>query len=258
MNIYLGNSFELSVIQLPPGAKKLGLIWISPGTFMMGSKDGDVGYDPLEDEMAFQCVLSDGFWLGEYPVTQSQWQFVMGQNPSHFFRLENNINHPVENISWSEAINFCNRINNLLLHELPTKYRFSLPTEAQWEYACRAGTSSSFYSGEDESDLARVAWYAGNSEKQTHPVGEKFPNNWGLYDMHGNVCEWCYDSPIPYPNGTEIDWKGKESGLTRALRGGGWKESYSSGGLRSASRAGGFQDVKQPWIGFRVCLRQIE
>ncbi len=258
MSIRFENSFDLSAIQLSPESKELSLIWISPGTFIMGSHKEDVGYDPLEDEPPFQGIISKGFWLGKYPVTQSQWLSVMGQNPSHFLQPDG-FNHPVENVSWYDAVNFCDQINTLFISELPAKYRFSLPTEMQWEYACRAGTQSSFYSGDSESDLRRVAWYAGNSDKQTHVVGEKSPNAWGLYDMHGNVLEWCYDLQAPYPKGSVTDYSiGKGSNLIRVLRGGGWGESYNTGGLRSASRGGGPPEIKQPWIGFRICLRWIE
>lgn len=256
MKIRFGYSFDLSGIQVPSESKKLSLIWISPGTFKMGSHKDDVGYDPLEDEALFQGTLTKGFWLGQYPVTQAQWQSVISQNPSRFLLL-NSMNHPVENISWYDSLHYCEQLNGLFSNELPAKYQFSLPTEMQWEYACRAGTLSSFYTGDSESDLARAAWYAGNSADQTHPVGEKSPNAWGLYDMHGNVFEWCYDTSAPYPKMPVIDWVGKGMGITRVLRGGGWSESYSSGGLRSASRGGAPPETKQPWIGFRICLRWI-
>ncbi len=250
-----GFQFNLSNLKLSPGAKQLRMFWIPPGTFLMGSHVEDPGYDPLEDELFFRAAVSEGFWLGQYPVTQACWMAVMKTNPSHF--QNGGVNRPVENVSWHDAMAFCEQLNRRWADGLPAGFRFSLPTEMQWEYACRAGTQTPFYGGESESDLARTAWYAGNSGNQTHPVGEKEPNAWGLHDMLGNVLEWCYDTPEPYPPGPLVDWIGQGKGIARALRGSGYGETYESGGARCASRGGAAPDAKRPWIGFRLCLRRL-
>ena len=140
--------------------------WCPPGVFMMG-----------EEDEQHRTKITKGFWIMETQVTQLQWKAVMGKNPSHF----KGDNNPVENVSWKDCNKFCNKCAQL---GLPVQ----LPTEAQWEYACRAGSS-----GDYAGDLDEMGWYDWNSDFKTHPVGQKMPNAWGLYDMHGNVCEWCQD-----------------------------------------------------------------
>ncbi len=145
---------------------ELAFRWCPPGVFMMG-----------EEDEQHRTKITKGFWIMETQVTQSQWKAVMGKNPSHF----KGDNNPVENVSWKDCNKFCKKCAQL---GLPVQ----LPTEAQWEYACRAGSS-----GDYAGDLDEMGWYDWNSDSKTHPVGQKMPNAWGLYDMHGNVCEWCQD-----------------------------------------------------------------
>lgn len=154
--------------------KPLHLIWVGPGTFRMGSPLDEPGRDPYVDEPAFTVTLSKGFWLSQYPITNIQWFQVMGKLP---YSLSNeNINWPVTNVNWYEAMEFCEKLNEIFQDDLPSEYRFRLPTEAQWEYACRAGTQSVYYSENTLSDLDRVAWHKENGGGHPHPVGEKEPN----------------------------------------------------------------------------------
>ncbi len=251
MRIEFNRSFSIPDLRMSAESKELLMLWISPGTFTMGSPVSELGH-AYEDGLPFRATLSRGFWLGQYQVTQAQWLALMNKNPSHFQLVS--LNHPVENVSWYDVLDFCNRLNQLFASDLPAGYHFSLPTQMQWEYACRAGTQTLYYSGNSEADLARVAWYGRNSGNQTHPVGEKEPNAWGLYDMHGNVEEWCYDFMQDYPTGQATDWVGEKQGPIREFRGGAWS-AHDNLGLRSASNAGGPPDSRKPWIGFRLCLR---
>ena len=149
---------------------------IPAGTFMMGSEKGYADEKPQH-----RVTISRPFYLGKYEVTQAQWEAVMGNNPSRF----DGRNNPVEQVSWEDVRVFIARLN---AHEGHTRYR--LPTEAEWEYAARAGSTSAYSFGDDAARLGQYAWYGDNSGKTTHPVGQKLPNAWGLHDMHGNVWEW--------------------------------------------------------------------
>ncbi|HEU4886655.1 MAG TPA: formylglycine-generating enzyme family protein [Thermoanaerobaculia bacterium] len=168
-----------------------------------------------------QVTISRGFELQATEVTQAQWTAVMGSNPSHFRgpRL------PVEQVSWNDAQEFIRRLN---AHHPGKRYR--LPTEAEWEYACRAGTTESRYG-----DIDAIAWYDANSEQRTHPVGGKAPNRWGLYDMLGNVWELCADWKAPYPAGPVTDPAGPPSGYYRVSRGGGWYDTRQAVNARFRS-----------------------
>ena len=202
---------------------RVRMCWIPPGEFLMGSPEGEIGRQDHENQ--HRVTLTKGFWLGKYEVTQEQWQAVMGNNPSKF----NGQNLPVEQVSWNMIASgggFLEKINN----NVTTGELYDLPTEAQWEYACRAGTTTSLNSDKDITavvgdcrNLHEVAWYQGNSEEKTHPVGKKKGNAWGLHDMHGNVGEWCKDWKGTYSTGAVTDPLGADSGSYRLIRGGGWK-----------------------------------
>jgi formylglycine-generating enzyme required for sulfatase activity len=177
------------------------LVRIRPGKFMMGE-----GNDQHE------VTISKPFYVGVTEVTQAQYEAVMGTNPSKFKGATN----PVETVSWNDATEFCKKLSE------KTRQAVRLPTEAEWEYACRAGIKTGFSFGDADDGLGDYAWYNANSGGTTHPVAKKKPNAWGLYDMHGNVWEWCADWCGDYPKGAVTDPQGPASGSYRVLRGGAW------------------------------------
>jgi formylglycine-generating enzyme required for sulfatase activity len=230
-----------------PGNVALDLVWIAPGTFTMGSPATEANRNSEEGPQT-QVTLTKGFWLGKYLVMQGQYQAVMGSNPSCFSALGKDV--PVEQVSWDDAMMFCQKLTaqERAAGRLPTGYIFTLPTEAQWEYACRAGTTGP-YAGK----LDAIAWYRDNSSGTTHPVGTKQANTWGLYDMHGNVCEWCADwYGESYPGGSVTNPLGPASGTYRVFRGGGW--NFVAAGCRSAFRPKGWPRLRYYYLGFRVAL----
>jgi len=206
---------------------------ISTGTFTMG-----------EGKTAHKVTLTKAFELGQYEVTQEQYEKVMGKNPSRFTGPQN----PVENVSWDDAVEFCRKLSAMPA-EKKAGYVYRLPTEAEWEYACRAGTKTTYSFGDSDSGLGEYAWYGKNSRKTTHPVGGKKPNGWGLYDMHGNVWEWCQDWYDDYPSGSVTDPTGAVSGDSRVLRGGSFTGQTS--GVRSAARFNLQPDLRYYLYGFR-------
>ena len=198
------------------------------------------------DETLHPVTLTHSFYLGKYEVTQAQWEQVHGGTPSHFTGAE----LPVEQISWDNCLRFCKALNDTGL--APAGWHFSLPTEAQWEYACRAGATAP-YAG--NGCLASMGWYAQNSGWHTHPVGQKLPNAWGLYDMHGNVFEWCLDGYDGYPSTAESDPEGPSTRVTpyRIVRGGGWGADARA--CRSAHRENVYHNSSlNAYIGMRVAL----
>ncbi len=189
--------------------------------------------------------ITKPFYLGKYLVTQEQWEAVMGNNPSHFKGPKN----PVEMVSWDDCQQFLGKLN---AKAGSGAGKFQLPTEAQWEYACRAGSKTKYCFGDDESKLGEYAWYDANSGNKTHPVGEKKPNAWGLYDMHGNVWEWCQDwwKDGYYKESRVDDPTGAATGSSRVLRGGSW--GNPARGCRSADRDYGGPGICADILGFRV------
>lgn len=225
---------------------KLTLLWVEAGTFTMGSPPDEPTRHKAEGPQ-MRVTLSQGFWLGKTEVTQSQYEAVTGSNPSTF--KEAGPNAPVEQVSWIDAMAFCQKLNERerATGRLPSGYEYTLPTEAQWEYACRAETTSA-YSGEPEG----MAWHERNSGGITHPVAQRRPNAWGFHDMLGNVLEWCYDWYGDYPGGTVTDPIGPSRGHYRMARGGSWKNDLRVG--RSAARAGGSAGRRDYTMGFRLAL----
>ncbi len=212
------------------GGVMLDLVLIRPGKFLMGSENGDSDEKPVHE-----VTISRSFYLGKYEVTQAQWEAVMGSNPSCF----KGATLPVEQVSWEDCQKFIEKINSKGVGT------FRLPTEAEWEYACRAGTTGGYAGNLDE-----MAWYDKNSGDMTHPVGTKKANPWGLYDMHGNVWEWCQDWYGPYPGSAVQDPKGAAGGSYRVARGGCWYHDARI--CRSAARAGGSPSSRHYNLGFRL------
>jgi formylglycine-generating enzyme required for sulfatase activity len=181
--------------------------------------------------------ISEPFYLGKYEVTQAQWEAVMGTNPSRF---KGNPHRPVEQVSWEDVQEFITRLNTQEGWEV-----CRLPTEAQWEYAARAGTTTEWYG-----DVGAIAWYAGNSDKKTHAVGQQLPNAWGLYDMLGNVWEWCQDGQRTYTAATAVDPIGPTgAGAFRVIRGGSW--GYPARVVRAAYRNWSHPGLRGDGLGFR-------
>ncbi|MEP6913042.1 MAG: formylglycine-generating enzyme family protein, partial [bacterium] len=204
----------------------MDLVYVPPGRFMMGSNNGDSDEKPIHE-----VDIMKGFYMGRYEVTQSEWQQVMGNSPSKF----KGDNLPVESVSWLDAQEFIQKLN-----QMNDGYAYRLPTEAEWEYACRAGTT-----GDYAGNLDSMAWYENNSGNQTHAVGQKQSNGFGLYDMHGNVHEWCEDWQ-DYAGAP----KSREAQKKRMLRGGSWDSPASR--LRSAGRIWNPLNARSGTWGFRV------
>ncbi|GBC61324.1 hypothetical protein DENIS_2284 [Desulfonema ishimotonii] len=217
-------------------------VFIPPGTLMMGSPEDEP--ERFNNETLHKVTLTKGFYMQTTTVTQEQWKAVMGNNPSYFKGCGDKC--PLENVSWDGAQAFIAKLNQ----DGSDEYR--LPTEAEWEYACRAGTDTRYYTGNAEDDLNRAGWYNANSGSKTHPAGEKEPNAFGLYDMHGNVWEWCQDWYGKYPADAVVDPIGPDDGSFRVRRGGSW--FYAAGYCRSAYRYYDSPDYRGNRYGFRLAL----
>jgi formylglycine-generating enzyme required for sulfatase activity len=232
------------------------MIFVPPNTFRMGTPIGEPGHQPDESPQTI-VTLTRGFWMGKYEVTQREYLAVVGANPSGF---PGNLDRPVETVSWMDATNYCGLLTKqeLLAGHISSGSHFRLPTEAEWECAARAGTSTRFSYGDDANftNLTNNAWYSFNSGFGTHPVGQKTPNPWGLYDMAGNVLEWCLDWYGQYPGGVVTDPKGPASNSqgAKVIRGGAWDSS--EGDCRSGRRLtqGASPFITDFIIGFRVVL----
>jgi formylglycine-generating enzyme required for sulfatase activity len=215
---------------------------IRPGKFTMGSSTGS-----KDEQPPHEVEITKPFYLGQYEVTQGQWKAVMRNNPSFFKDCGDNC--PVESVSWEDVQEFIRKLNQM---EGGSNYR--LPTEAEWEYACRAGSQTAYTFGDDPGRLGDYAWYDGNSNRRTRPVGERKPNAWGLYDMHGNVWEWVQDwySKGYYIDSPRLNPQGPSSGQAKVLRGG---SCYSELKLvRSYYRVRYFATYRGNYIGFRLVL----
>jgi formylglycine-generating enzyme required for sulfatase activity len=248
---------------------------IPAGTFRMGSYDGE---GEQQEHPQHAVRISRPFYLGVYEVTQSEYQAVMGQNPSHFSRTgagndkvagQSTDQLPVESVTWLDAVRFCNALSyreglrpfyeiysdNVRVPDWNgTGYR--LPTEAEWEYACRADSTTRYCFGEDANVLDEYAWYTANSGSQTHPIGKMKPNAFGLYDMHGNVWEWCWDGfdADYYERSPANDPRGPERAASRVIRGGSWlNDPYLP---RSAYRFWELPESQRTYLGFRLARAQ--
>ena len=235
----------------------LKLLWIPPGNFIMGSPPNELGRS--ENESQVPIKITKGFYLAETEVTQAQWKIVIPENPSAF----RGDHLPVENITWADAKKFCETLNALQLKtgQLPQGYHWDLPTEAQWEYACRAGTSAALHHGIELTSadqkcphLNQVAWYQENARGNTQPVGGKKANRWGLKDMHGNVWEWCRDNYTETNPGGCDPWFTQSSTYVR--RGG--SAGYQARTCRAASRDGLGATAKGNGLGLRLALVPID
>ncbi len=238
----------------PANPNQQSLVWINPGTFLMGSPSSEVDRESDEGPQTV-VTLTRGYWMGKYEVTQAEYQSVVGSNPSYF---TGNLNRPVEQVSWNDAISYCTKLTERerVAGRLPAGYVYRLPTEAEWEYAARAGTTTRLSYGDDPgyTKLGDYAWYSANTANTTHPVGQKLANAWGLYDMAGNVWEWCLDWTGTYPGGSVTDPRGPASGSGRVVRGGGWW-ILGAWDCRSARRGNDFPDDRiNSVLGFRVVL----
>jgi formylglycine-generating enzyme required for sulfatase activity len=228
----------------------------------MGSPTNEVDRYGWEGPQT-DVIISRGFWMAKYEVTQGEYEAVMGSNPSYFQPPDAtaDTNRPVEEVSWNDTTDYCARLTerDRLAGRIAPNSGYRLPTEAEWEYACRAWTSTRFSYGDDlgHTNLTNYAWYLDNSGGTTHPVGQKLPNPWGLYDMHGNVWEWCQDWYGEYAGGIAVDPRGPDTGSGRVIRGGcwsGWGDWGFPGYCRSAGRIGVGPDGRDNGIGFRVVL----
>ena len=225
----------------------LRLKLVPAGDFLMG--------EPwFEDSRpAHRVRIAKAFYIGIFTVTQKEWTRVMRTNPSKFKGSE----LPVENVSWEDCRTFIKKLN-----EAAPPGGFRLPTEVEWEHACRAGSRTIYHFGDDERSLVNHAWFSSNSKGQTHPVGQKKPNAWGLYDMHGNVSEWCQDwydkEYYRHFCGDEIvdSPTGPESGYENVLRGGSWESEAMN--CYSGVRAFALPDIRRPSMGFRIARDAIQ
>lgn len=243
-------------LEQPAGAEyinDLGMQFrlIPAGTFVMGSPDNEPGRD--EDETQHTVTISRPFFMQTTEVTQGQWEAVMGSNESHFSACGSNC--PVERVSWEEVQDFISRLNRL------TGRQYRLPTEAEFEYSARAGTTDALANGKlteiwckEDEKMNEISWYCGNAQEKTHAVSQKKANPWGLHDMHGNLWEWCQDSwdGGDYSNKAVTDPLGKKETDGRVIRGGSWKDYAWH--IRSANRDWCVYHYRNEFIGFRLVL----
>ncbi len=237
--------FYRSLKRVPKGGPD-GFVWVAAGAFQMGSPVGEDGR--FFDETLHEVVVSRGFWMSDHEVTQEEYEGVMGTNPSFF----KGATLPVERVSWEDAVEYCRRLTDRerAAGRVGLQQAFRLPTEAEWEYAARGGTT-----GPRHGELGAIAWWSGNSGSQTRPVRQKEANAWGLHDMLGNVWEWCLDWYGSYPAGVVQDPMGPASGPTRVLRGGCW--GCGAPYARAAFRNGSAPTYRSSNLGFRVILAGV-
>lgn len=219
---------------------KYNMVWVDGGTFRMGATS-EQGSE-ISDEKPVRSVTLSGYYIGKTEVTQALWQAVMGSNPSYF----EGDDLPVEQVSWDDCQEFIRKLNSL------TGQNFRLPTEAEWEFACRGGNNSRGYKYSGSNYIDNVAWYDGNSGDKTHPVATKSPNELGIYDMSGNVWEWCADWYGDYSSGRQTNPKGPYGGSDRVCRGGSWNSGARY--CRSSRRSYGYPAGRDGHLGLRLAL----
>jgi formylglycine-generating enzyme required for sulfatase activity len=234
-------------------AAPTNFVFIPPGAFRMGSPTNEAGR--FDDEGPQTAVtISRGFWMAKYLVTQNDYLGLLGTNPSF---ITGDLSRPVETVTWFDATSYCAKLTQQerTAGRIATNSLYRLPTEAEWEYACRAWTSTRFSYGDDPNltNLTNYAWCYDNSGTTTHPVGQKPPNPWGLYDMYGNVEEWCQDWYGAYRGGISLDPQGPVTGPGRVFRGGNYID-FTLASYRSAARGAFYPDQGLSIIGFRVLL----
>ena len=229
----------------PPGPE--GFVWIPPGTFVMGSPAGEAGRSP--DEAQHVVTITRGFWISDHEVTQAEYEAVTGGNPSS---IEGDSSQPVEQVSWDDAVAYCRKLteSERAAGRIASTHAYRLPTEAEWEYAARAGSTDARHG-----PLDAIGWWSGNAGGRTHPVGQKAPNAWGLHDMMGNVWEWCADGYGPYALGNVSDPSGPGEGAGRVYRGGSWMFGPSE--ARSAVRRMDAAAARYPNLGFRPAFGRV-
>lgn len=233
----------------PAGSRRpAGFVWIPPGIFTLGSPEGEPGR--FTNEVRRSVVLTRGYWMSDHEVTQSEYQGLMGRNPSGF----PGANRPVENVSWHDATNYCHRLNQQAYErgELPAGYAYRLPTEAEWECAARAGSETAFPWGDSTSEAARHAWNEATAAFTTHEVRSLSPNRWGLHDLLGNVWEWCLDWGAVPASATALEPSGPKDGSLRVIRGGSYLDGPAL--LRPASRLAFRPNWSGDCVGFRPVL----
>jgi formylglycine-generating enzyme required for sulfatase activity len=230
-------SFEVRAMLSSLNDFGIEMVYVKGGTFQMGSNDGE------SDEKPKHSVTLSDFYIGKYEVTQKQWREIMGNNPSNFKNCDN---CPVENVSWNDVQEFIKKLNQ------KTGENYRLPTEAEWEYAARGGAQSRGYKYAGSNNIGEVAWYGDNRSGKTHSVGGKKPNELGIYDMSGNVWEWCNDWYGNYSAGSQRNPQGSSSGASLVLRGGSW--NLSAGGCRVSFRYFSFPDYRDFSFGFRLAV----
>jgi formylglycine-generating enzyme required for sulfatase activity len=255
VSLWLGVGASISSAQPPreiTNSIGMKLVLIPKGTFMMGSPESEEGRK--ENETQHEVTISKDYYLGVTEVTQAQYEKVIGKNPSYYQGAivgNENADLPVEQVSWDDAVEFCKKLS-----ELPEEKKagrvYRLPTEAQWEYACRAGSKTAYSFDDEEGLLPEHGWFKRNSSNRTHTVGLLEPNAWGLYDMHGNVWEWCSDWYGDYPKGALSDPTGPKEGSFRVYRGGSCY--FGAANCRSGIRFRNNPSDRLINVGFRLAL----
>jgi len=235
-----------------PAGTPADFVWVAPGAFLMGSPDTDSDRTDFETPQS-KVTLNYGFWIGKHEVTQARYQDVTGGNPSS---VTDDPELPVDSVTWKEASDYCALLTTRERQsgKLPAGFAYRLPTEAEWEFAARAGKATRFSFGDDlsYSMIDSYAWTTDNGDDASHPVGEKTANAFGLYDIYGNVFEWCQDWFGPYTPEDKLNPKGSVSGTDRVYRGGSWASAPADS--RAAARGGLAPESRLSSFGFRVVL----